>query len=330
MKPRKWNINKVKSAIYQIHGNIIKIDELTYTGMEKRCRFIDKDYGEWWTKPAKIIYRKQGHRARGSEKAKRTFLKKYGVDSPQKNKKIREKTKQTCIKKYNVDNPAKNKKVREKMSVSMKEAHADGTIVEKTKQTCIERYGVDNPSKNKDIRKKAKNTCLERYGVTSPAKNKNILAKMKQTCIERYGVDNPSKNKKIIAKIESIMLEKYGAKSSMQNLEVARKNARAQTKSIILHHWKTDEEIVCIASYERLVVEYLNKNKINYEWHSKQFKMPDGRTYIPDCYLPDDNIWIEIKGYFRKDAEEKWKWFHRKYPNSELWNKKKLKEANIL
>jgi len=58
--------------------------------------------------------------------------------------------------------------------------------------------------------------------------------------------------------------------------------------------------------------------------------MPDGRTYRLDLYLIDEDKYVEIKGYFRKDAQEKWDWFHKTHTNSELWNKKKLKELKIL
>lgn len=40
--------------------------------------------------------------------------------------------------------------------------------------------------------------------------------------------------------------------------------------------------------------------------------------------------WAEIKGYFWDDAKEKWKWFNEEKPNSELWDKNKLKEMRIL
>lgn len=39
---------------------------------------------------------------------------------------------------------------------------------------------------------------------------------------------------------------------------------------------------------------------------------------------------MQIKGFFRGQAQEKCNWFHKKYPNSELWNKEKLKEMGIL
>lgn len=103
----------------------------------------------------------------------------------------------------------------------------------------------------------------------------------------------------------------------------------------ILYHWKTNEEIICVASYEKRVIENLNKNHIDFKWHPEIFKMPPDengkiKTYRPDLYLILDNKWIEIKGYFWDDAKEKWDWFHKEYPNSELWNEDKLKEMNIL
>ena len=126
-------------------------------------------------------------------------------------------------------------------------------------------------------------------------------------------------------------MERYGVEYRMQDPKFATQVAKAQTNSCILVHWKTNEEIVCVAGYEKRAVEYFNKNKIDFKWQHRTFKMPDGRTYRPDCYLIGKRKpWIEIKGYFRKNAKEKWEWFHREHPNSELWDEKKLKEMDIL
>jgi hypothetical protein len=59
---------------------------------------------------------------------------------------------------------------------------------------------------------------------------------------------------------------------------------------------------------------------------------PKGKisTYRPDLFLINENKWIEIKGFFRNDAKAKWDWFQSEHPNSELWDKKKLKEMGIL
>lgn len=134
-----------------------------------------------------------------------------------------------------------------------------------------------------------------------------IKKKAKQTSLKHYGVDHPQKS-----------------------LEISLKSARGRNKSVKKTHWKTGKEIICVASYEALTVDYFNTNHIDYIWHGKSFKMNDGRYYMPDCYLPEQNVWIEIKGHFWKDAEEKWNWFHGVQVNSELWNKDKLKSLGIL
>jgi len=44
-----------------------------------------------------------------------------------------------------------------------------------------------------------------------------------------------------------------------------------------------------------------------------------------------EDLWIEIKGFFRGKGKEKWDEFHTKIQtNSELWDKQKLKEMRIL
>ena len=212
MSGLRWTIGRVKKSIKEIHSDEITIDESTYCGMEKKCRFIDKDHGEWWTTPSKIIHRKQGHKIRGPEKAKKKWLEKYGVDNPLKCPEILDKVKSTCMERYGVDNPAKNPEIAQKASdtFSAKTDQEIADTVRKREKTCMLRYGVKNPLLSEKIKAKAINTLMANHGVNAPAKSPKILAKMKATCIERYGVDNPSKHPDIIKKIESIMMEKYG------------------------------------------------------------------------------------------------------------------------
>jgi len=53
-----------------------------------------------------------------------------------------------------------------------------------------------------------------------------------------------------------------------------------------------------------------------YEYESKKcrFNLGELGILILDTYLPDDNIWIEIKGYLSKKAKEKLKIFCELYP----------------
>jgi hypothetical protein len=106
--------------------------------------------------------------------------------------------------------------------------------------------------------------------------------------------------------------------------------AKKMNKSAVLYHWRTGEELICVGSYEVKTVEYFNKNKIYFQWQSETFTLPNKKTYRPDAFLIQENKWIEIKGYFRNDAKEKWGWFHSNHPNSELWDQKKLEEMGIL
>jgi hypothetical protein len=133
----------------------------------------------------------------------------------------------------------------------------------------------------------------------------------KKTLIVRYGVDNPTKNAQIALRAA------VGTNSVSQ-----------------LNHWKTDEELLCVGSYELAVVRWLNAHQHGYEWQPGPFMMPDGRTYRPDALILDGQFtgcYIEIKGYFRDDAKEKWGWFHSEHPdNSQLWMKKELQDIGIL
>ena len=125
-------------------------------------------------------------------------------------------------------------------------------------------------------------------------------------------------------------IERYGVGCTSQVAEFALKQAKSSNHCFVLFHWKTNKELICKGSYEKLVVEYLNKNHIEYFWQSEVFQLPNERTYRPDLFLIEDQKWIEIKGYMREKSKQKWDWFHKEYPTSELWDKRKLQEMEIL
>lgn len=141
------------------------------------------------------------------------------------------------------------------------------------------------------------------------------------------GCGHPQRGPK---KMKSTMLNRYGVKHSMHSAEFALKQARTSNKIIDIVHWKTGEPVPCHGSYEVKTIEYFNKNQIDFEAQKHVFMMPNGKTYRPDFYLPEKDLWIEVKGWMRKDAQEKWDLFHENHPNSELWDKKRLKELGIL
>jgi hypothetical protein len=139
-----------------------------------------------------------------------------------------------------------------------------------------------------------------------------------------------------IVKRKCTILKRYGVENLLQNKELAMKQALSSNNSGIILHWATGNRLVWKGSYERKTIEYFNQNKVDFLWQSEVFETPFKtptnltKTYRPDLFLVSENKWVEIKGYFRQDAEEKWNWFKSIHSTAELWDKRKLKELGIL
>ncbi len=85
------------------------------------------------------------------------------------------------------------------------------------------------------------------------------------------------------------------------------------------------------SSWEVLVAKYFVINNIQYEYEEKTFLLGERRSYTPDFFITDKNLFVEVKGYWRKENKEKFDLFLAIYPNItiEVWGKEKLKELNI-
>lgn len=79
------------------------------------------------------------------------------------------------------------------------------------------------------------------------------------------------------------------------------------------------------SSYEIKYAKYLDKNKIQWKYESKTFDLRI-TTYTPDFYLPKNNEYIEIKGYWRDKAKKKFELFKKLYPKIKI---KVLKLENL-
>lgn len=155
-----------------------------------------------------------------------------------------------------------------------------------------------------------------------------------ETCLKIYGTKSSFQNEEVKKKFRETNLVKYGVEYPAQNHEIALKTARSSKNVYILKHWKTGEELVCQAGWEKKVVEYLNLNMINFRWQPRTFKVVVDnkmRTYRPDLYIFSIKKWVEIKGYKRVNAMKKWQYFKEFLkPNSELWDKAVLEAKGIL
>lgn len=239
-------------------------------------------------------------------------LEKYGHKDYRWSEEGKKRVEKILIDKFGVDNPSKNKNVRDK-----------------TKKTNLERYGFECPLQNKTVLEKGKKTVLEKYGVSSVTLIPEIKEKISKSNMERFGAEHYFGSVEGKEKIKKIMLEKYGVQNPMQNLDISLRASKSSRSGHIALHWKTKKEVICTASYEKKVVDWLNEEEIDYLWQPVIFKLPDGSTYRPDMYLVFSGTWIEIKGFFREKSKIKWDWFHKECPSSEIWDREYLKSIGI-
>jgi len=86
--------------------------------------------------------------------------------------------------------------------------------------------------------------------------------------------------------------------------------------------------------WDRKYAQYLDLNNIKYYYENKYFELilnNKNVTYTPDFYLPNTNEYIEIKGYWKGDAKEKFEAFKLQYPEIKinLLMNLDLKQLNI-
>lgn len=264
-------LDEVLKRLDLLNKKYITIDTTTYCGVKSKARFIDEEYGEWWTIVRDVLDGSSQHPERSYEQ--------------------RRMDKRTDIK---------------KIKKMLKDVHGDTVIIDESTYVCAGK-------KAKFIDCDYGEWWAQPYSVinnkTGHMSRRN--EKRKDTCMERYGVEHTS-----------------------QCPEIALKILKAHKNSCILKHWKTGEDVMCQAGWERAVVNYFNANKINFRWQCRTFNViVDGkrRTYRPDFYLYSTKKWIEIKGYRRELAMKKFIYFRNKIKqNAEIWDYNKLKSMNII
>ena len=81
------------------------------------------------------------------------------------------------------------------------------------------------------------------------------------------------------------------------------------------------------SSWEANAARILNLQKRNWLYETKTFWFENikrgCRSYTPDFYLPNENIFIEVKGWWDQKSKTKMKRMKKYYPNIviEIWDK---------
>jgi hypothetical protein len=334
--PKKLTIEEVKERIKVLHGDSLMLCEETYTGSQVKAKFIHKNYERpWWVKPTFVLQGKN-HPSIGIERRSKAQELPVGVIKDRIVEKHGDRivliestyidTHTICTffdKLFNKEFQAYPQHV-----YIRGDTHPDGKK-EKREKNNIVRIGVPYHLQKEEFKEKHRNTVKSKFGVENVSQLEEIKEKKKKTSLKNNGVEHPMQSAEIRERAKRNSLNKHGFEYPMQVQEIALKAARSANNCIIKFHWKTGEELVCQGSYEAKTIDYLNSKQIDFHWQPKTFEMPNGKTYRPDLYLLDQNIWVEIKGWMRKDAQEKWDWLKTQFSTAELWNKKKLRSMGI-
>jgi hypothetical protein len=83
------------------------------------------------------------------------------------------------------------------------------------------------------------------------------------------------------------------------------------------------------SSWEAKYAKYLDNQKTKWLYESKTFDLGNF-TYTPDFYLPESDIYIEIKGYLRKNSKNKIKLFNKQFRNLKVLYKQDLVFMGVL
>jgi hypothetical protein len=81
-------------------------------------------------------------------------------------------------------------------------------------------------------------------------------------------------------------------------------------------HVSGGKQVTLKSSFERDFAVYLDKFGFSWSYEEQRFSLVtlEDRIYIPDFYVKDIDLIVEVKGRFWKDAEDKWDAFSREHP----------------
>lgn len=116
-----------------------------------------------------------------------------------------------------------------------------------------------------------------------------------------------------------------GEKNSNYGQHPPKGTGRGKGSYCLKGHWVR-------STWERAVTDFLFKNNVEYEYESKRFLIGSKRSYRPDFYLPQYDLYIEVKGYMCSKSKLQLEWFKKQgynlliidseiYPNFEevIW-----------
>lgn len=323
------HIDEVKRRLRETHGEIVAIDESTFTGFKNHAKFVDIEFGEWTAHvyavcrggrhPKRFLSSKRITLKDAQDRIHKVFGDTITIDASQYSGATSECTfidsefgqwRTTLRELLNSKGHPERAKLSRADNVRWTKEELNELLI----NIDCGRITMVGPYTDMSTR----TTFLDRKFGEFAATPLNVI---------HHGTGHP---KRAIERRSETMMKNFGVPHHLQNDVQFQKAWKARFTQYREKYWLTGESLLCTGGWELKVVRYLNNLQIEFLWQPKAFRMPDGRTYRPDLFLIKENIWVEIKGYFPEQSREKWTWFQTIYPNSELWDKVKLTELGIL
>jgi very-short-patch-repair endonuclease len=234
-----------------------------------------------------------------------------------------EKRKKSNIEKYGVEHVSQTQEFKDKISeINVERYGVKTTLIEtntkeKIKETLVEKFGVDNPMKSSNIKNKAMDTCLEKYGHVVFPHSVDGRLQTNQTLKEKYNVasiaqlkysqevrDYIQDTKKFHDEYFKIGINGICDKYPELNYNMCR--AKLLREGI--------EEVIKYTKPESFIKDFLDKNKINYQFNTRKIITPQEL----DFYIPSHNIAIEVCGLY---------WHRHSLLKDEKYHVKKLEKC---
>lgn len=320
-------LEEVNRRILEKHGKTIQLDESTFIGACYKARFVDIDFGEWWTRCYGPISG-HVHPKRARQNAKEKML--LPIDE---------------------------------VLQRLKEKHGDNvaldtsTYVGMTKKArFIDKDFGEWWAKPGNIinagQKHRKRAHQEK--ITRGWKPHNVLSldEVKRRIQEKYGdlVEIDESSYTLVNAKARFIDKEHGEFTTFVGsvLQGVRHPNTSHDKWLQscqkwkpIEHWRTLQQCQIQSGYEHAVLTWLNANQIDFDWQIP-FETPfvDSRgikrVYIIDLFIKSGKFtdtYVEIKGTWNTSAgkigKQKWKWFHETHSNSLLWYEKDMIELGI-
>ncbi len=95
--------------------------------------------------------------------------------------------------------------------------------------------------------------------------------------------------------------------------KLAYAEGRRKVSTFCMKMQPTKVGIMVRSTWEAFICDTLTNYQIEWQYEPQNFNLGKLGTYIPDLYLPKYDLWIEVKGYFRKLAKLKVSKFSKTY-----------------